>query len=296
LKVGIAGIGKMGAAIATRLAGLGHEVTVWNRTAAKAQALAPAGVKVAATPRELAGGAEIVISILTNAEAIDAAYDGADGMLAADIKGKLFIEMSTVRPVTEKALAAKIRAKNAAMVDCPVGGTVGPARDGKLFGFVGGDAADVARAKPLLDQMCRRVEHVGAIGAGASMKLAINLPLLVYWQALGEALLLCKPLGLDPARVMDILADTSGAPNVLKVRGAALAAALAGKDTGVITFDIDSIRKDLQTMIEEAQALGGTLPVTARALECFDQASREGLGKGDATLLPVRWAKSAARS
>ncbi len=294
LKIGIVGMGKMGSAIATRLAGLGHEVTVWNRTASKALALAQSGVRIAATPRELANHAEIVISILTNAAAIDAAYDGADGLLAGDIAGKLFIEMSTVRPATQKALAARIAARNAAMIDCPVGGTVGPARDGKLFGFVGGAAADVARAQPLLGQMCRRVEHLGPVGSGASMKLAINLPLLVYWQALGEALLLCKPLGLDPAHVMDILADTSGAPGVLKVRGPVIAAALAGKDTGTITFDIDSLRKDLQTMIEEAQALGGTLPVTARALECFDEASRAGLGKGDATLLPVRWANSAS--
>lgn len=295
MKIGIAGIGKMGAAIATRLAGLGHAVTIWNRTAAKAQALTAIGAKVASTPRELAQGAEVIISILTNAAAIDAAFDSRDGMLAADIKGKLFIEMSTVRPVTAQALAAKIAAQGAAMIDCPVGGTVGPARDGKLIGFAGGSAADVARARPVLDQICRRVEHVGPVGSGASMKLAINLPLLVYWQALGEALLLCKPLGLDPARVMDIIGDTSGAPTVLKHRGGAIAAALAGKDTGAITFDIDSIRKDLQTMIEEAQALGGTLPVTARALECFDQASREGFGKGDATLLPVRWANKFAR-
>lgn len=295
LKIGIVGIGKMGAAIATRLAGLGHDVIAWNRTAAKAQALAPAGVKTAATPRELATRAEFIISILTDAKALDAAYEGADGLLAGDVTGKLFIEMSTVRPATEKELAAKINVKNAAMIECPVGGTVGPARDGKLFGFAGGDAADVARAKPLLDQLCRRVEHVGPVGAGASMKLAINLPLLVYWQAFGEALLLCKPLNLDPARLVDIFADTSGGPNMLKVRGSAIAAALAGKDTGAITFDIDSIRKDLHTMLDEARALGGELPVTARALACFDEASREGMGKGDATLLPVRWAKSATR-
>ncbi len=295
LKIGIVGIGKMGAAIAARLAGLGHEVSAWNRTAAKAQALAPSGIKIAATPRELANGVEVVITILTNAEAIDAAYDGKDGLLAGDVKGKLFIEMSTVRPVTEKALAAKVAARQAALIDCPVGGSVGPARDGKLFGFAGGAAADVARAKPLLDQLCRRVEHVGPIGAGASMKLAINLPLLVYWQALGEALVLCKPLGLDPARVMDILADTSGGPNMLKMRGPAIAKALKSEDTGAITFDIDSIRKDLQTMIEEAQALGSTLPVTARALECFDEAARDGLGKGDATLLPARWPGKTAR-
>ncbi|HYK13202.1 MAG TPA: NAD(P)-dependent oxidoreductase [Burkholderiales bacterium] len=295
MKIGIVGMGKMGGALAARLAGLGHELIVWNRTAAKAQSAAPAGATVAATPRGLASSVDIVISILTNAAAIDAAYTGKEGLLAGDVAGKLFIEMSTVRPGTEKALAAKIDAHGAALIDCPVGGSVGPARDGKLIGFVGGAASDVARAKPLLDQMCRRVEHVGPVGAGASMKLAINLPLLVYWQALGEALVLCKPLGLDPARIMDIFADTSGGPNVLKVRGPAIAKALNGQDTGAITFDIDSIRKDLQTMIEEAQSLGGTLPVTARALECFDEASREGLGKGDATLLPVRWTKKAAR-
>ena len=293
MKIGVVGIGKMGAAIATRLLGLGHEVVVWNRSAEKAKAVS--GAKVAATPRELAGDVETIISILTNAAAIDAAYEGADGLLKGDIQGKLFIEMSTVRPQTEKQLAAKARALGAAFIDCPVGGTVGPAREGKLLGFVGGDADDVARARPLLEQMCRRVEHVGPVGSGASMKLAINLPLLVYWQALGEALLLCKPLGLDPARLMNIFADTSGGPNVLKVRGPSIAAALNGGDSGPVTFDVDSIRKDLQTMIEEAQGLGGTLPVTARALECFDQASRDGLGKSDAAVLPVRWSIAAKR-
>jgi len=293
VKIGVVGIGKMGAAIATRLLGLGHEVVVWNRSAEKAKAVS--GAKVAATPRELASDVETIISILTNAAAIDAAYEGADGLLKGDIQGKLFIEMSTVRPQTEKQLAAKARALGAAFIDCPVGGTVGPAREGKLLGFVGGDADDVARARPLLEQMCRRVEHVGPVGSGASMKLAINLPLLVYWQALGEALLLCKPLGLDPARLMNIFADTSGGPNVLKVRGPSIAAALNGGDSGPVTFDVDSIRKDLQTMIEEAQGLGGTLPVTARALECFDQASRDGLGKSDAAVLPVRWSIAAKR-
>ena len=138
--------------------------------------------------------------MLTDAAAIDAAYHGNGGLLGGDVRGKLFVEMSTVRPEVEKALALKLRARGAALIDCPVGGTVGPARDGKLFGFVGGDAADVARAKPVLEQLCRRVEHVGAVGAGASMKLAINLPLLVYYQALGEALSLCRSLVIEPAR------------------------------------------------------------------------------------------------
>jgi 3-hydroxyisobutyrate dehydrogenase len=291
LKIGIVGTGRMGAAIASRLLSLGHEVTVWNRTAEKTKALAAAGAKVAATPAALAAASELVISILTDAEAIAAAYEGADGLLSGEAKGRLFVEMSTVRPGAQRALAEKVRARGAALIDCPVGGTTGPARDGKLLGFVGGDPVDVARAQPVLDQLCRRVEHVGPVGSGASMKLAINLPLLVYWQALGEALLLCRPLGLDPARTMDIFADTSGGPNVLKVRGAALAAELGGGYTGPVTFDIDSIRKDLATMIAEAKALGSRLPVAERALECFDEVSRAGLGGGDSVVLPVYFAR-----
>src|SRR5258708_3209999 len=218
MKIGVAGTGRMGAAIAQRLMTLGHEVTVWNRTIEKTQALAAAGAKVAATPFQAASFSETAITILTDAAAIDTAYHAKDGLLSGNVAGKLFIEMSTVRPETERELAARIREKGAAMMQCAVGGTVGPARDGKLFGFVGGEASDVARARPLLEQLCRRIEHVGPVGAGASMKLAINLPLLVFWQAFGEALALCRSLGLEPAKIVDIFADTSGGPNVLKGR------------------------------------------------------------------------------
>ena len=295
MKIGIAGMGRMGAAIATRLLGLGHEVAVWNRSAEKAHALASAGARVAESPSDLAGQSEIVISILSNAEAVNATYDGAEGLLSGNVAGKLFIEMSTVRPEAERALAGRVRSKGAALIECPVGGTVGPAREGKLFGFVGGNAEDVARAQPLLDQMCRRVEHVGPIGAGASMKLAINLPLLVFWQSFGEALSLCEQLGLDPARLVDIFADTSGGPNVLKGRGPMIVAALQGKDTGPISFNVDLIRKDLRTMIEEAASRGITLPVAASALECFDEAAEEGFNASDAVALPIRWMKRARK-
>jgi len=279
----------MGTAIGERLIGLGHELAVWNRTAEKTRSLAAAGAKVAASPSQLASSSETIITILTDAAAIDAAYRGGNGLLSSDVSGKLFIEMSTVRPGTERALAADIRNRGAVMVECPVGGTIGPARDGKLFGFVGGDAIDVARAKPLLEKMCRRIEHVGPVGAGASMKLAINLPLLVFWQAFGEALALCRPLELDAARLVDIFTDTSGGPSVLKNRGPALAAAIQGRAVGPVTVDVDAMRKDLRTMVEEAESLGTSLPVTARALECYDDASRAGLGRADITGIPVRW-------
>jgi len=210
-------------------------------------------------------------------------------LLEGAVIGKLFVEMSTVRPEVERELAKSVRAKGAFMIDCPVGGTVGPARDGKLLGFAGGSEFDVARARPVLDQLCRRVDHVGAVGAGAAMKLAINLPLSVYWQAFGEALALCKPLGIDPAKLMEIFSETSGGPNVLKGRGPSLAVALKGTPPDPVTFDVDSIRKDLRTMIEEGKSLGRDMPLTARALECYDEASRDGIGAADAVMLTARW-------
>lgn len=280
----------MGAAMAERLMRLGHELTVWNRSPEKTKPLAAAGAKVARTPRDVAGSSELVITILTDASAIAATYNGDSGLLAGDVTGKLFVEMSTVRPEVEEQLAAKVKAKGAGIVDCPVGGSTTPAREGKLLGFVGGEAIDVARAKPVLDQLCRRVEHVGPPGAGARMKLAINLPLLVYWQALGEALFLIKSLGLDPARVIDILIDTSGGPNVLKARGPAIVAALQGKEVAPVTFDVDSICKDLRTMIEEARALGASFPVTESALAAIDEAAKDGLGPKDSALVPARFA------
>jgi 3-hydroxyisobutyrate dehydrogenase len=222
----------MGAAFAARLMEVGHEVTVWNRSAGKTKPLADAGAEVAKTPSELASAVEAIVTILTNSEAMREVYEGPSGLLAGEVKGKLVVEMSTVQPHDEMALAEKVRANGATFVECPVGGTVGPARQGKLLGVAGCAKEDFARAKPLLEQMCRRVEHVGPIGAGASMKLALNLPLMVYYQALGEALVLCRHLGLDNAWLMEFLSDTSGAPAVLKTRGAVIATALDGKDTG----------------------------------------------------------------
>lgn len=290
MRVGVAGLGKMGAAIAARLMECGHDVIVWNRSADKAKPLAAAGAAVASSPADLAAKAEAIVTILTDAAAIDAVYHEPSGLLSGDVKGKLFVEMSTVQPDTEIALASKVRGKGGAFVECPVGGTTGPARQGKLFGFAGGDAADVARAKPLLDQMCRRVEHVGDVGAGAGMKLAINLPLMIYWQALGEALAISRHLKLDPVRVMDIIADTSGASTAVKNRGPNIAAWLAGGDFGAVTFNLDDARKDIRTMIAQGKALGVDLPLIETTLSCFDEASAAGYGQGDGSGQAVYWA------
>jgi 3-hydroxyisobutyrate dehydrogenase len=283
MKIGIAGIGRMGSAIAARLASLGHEMMVWNRSADKARAT---GLPVAATARELAERSEVVISILSDARAVEQVYAE---MLAGSVKGQLFIEMSTVRPGVPRKISSSVKSRGGAFVECPVGGTIGPAREGKLFGFAGGESADVARARPVLEQMCRRVEHVGPVGAGARMKLAINLPLLVYWQALGEALSLVRDLNLEPGRLMDILADTSGAPNMMKNRAATVAGALAGKEPSPVTVNVDTMKKDLTEMVEEIRSLGFPSLVTQAALEGFSRASRAGLGAKDCAMIPVSW-------
>ncbi len=288
MRIGIAGTGKMGSAIARRLASLDHQVTVWNRTKQRAQPLLEAGIAWAATPRELAAQSEAVLTLLTNAQALDEVYLGDEGLLAA-ARGKLLIEMSTVPPAKQQDMARRAAAAGAAYLESPVGGSVGPAKEGKLIAFVGGAEADVARALPLLDQLCKRVEHVGPHGAGETMKLAVNLPLMVYWQTLGEALSLVEPLGLDPQRVIDILADSSGGPNMLKVRGGMIAQALAGQAPPQVTVDVATMRKDVRAMLEEAASRGRSLPLTGETLRNFDRAAQRGLDGADCSQLPVWW-------
>jgi 3-hydroxyisobutyrate dehydrogenase len=294
-KVGVAGLGRMGAAIARRLIDVGHEVVVWNRSADKTRPLVEAGAGVVAKPRDLIDRVETVITILTDADAIDNVYHGPSGLLDADVSGRLFIEMSTVQPKTEVALSEKVRAQGAAFVECPVGGTVGPALNGKLIGVAGASEADFARAKPMLEQLCRRVDRVGTVGAGSSMKLAINLPLAIFWQSFGEAYALCRHLNLDPEWLVEMFADTSGGPNVLRARGKAVALALQSKDPGSATFDCDSIRKDLRTMVAEANTLGFGLPLAERTLAVFDEATGEGWGGKDCTELPAFWSHHVAK-
>jgi 3-hydroxyisobutyrate dehydrogenase len=288
MKLGIACIGKMGAAIAARLIEAGHEVTVWNRTPGKAKAIT--GANVAASPTELAQNTEVVISILTDAAAQDAVYNGPSGLLQGDVAGKLFIDMSTVLPAAEVALAGAVRAKGAAFVECPVGGSTGPARQGKLIGLMGAEPADAARARPILEQLCRRLEHAGPVGSGSVLKFTINLPLMVYWQALGEALAMARSVATDPDRLMDLLSETSGAANVLKVRAPGIASMLKGGPAGPVTFDVDSAIKDMQSMLAEAKSRGIELPLVERTLACYEETRQRRSGSAEISTVSVYWA------
>ena len=291
MKLGIAGIGKMGAAITARLMEAGHDVTVWNRTPEKAKAVS--GAKIAASPMELALNSEVVISILTDAAAQDTVYNGPSGLLRGNVRGKLFIDMSTVLPAAEAALAGAVRAKGAAFVECPVGGSTGPARQGKLIGLIGAEPAEAARARPILEQLCRRLEHAGPVGSGSVLKFTINLPLMVYWQALGEALAMARSVATDPDRLMDLLSDTSGAASVLKVRAPGIASMLKGGSAGSVTFDVDSGIKDMQSMLAEAKSRGIELPLVERTLDCYQETRQQRSGNAEISTVSVYWANRA---
>jgi 3-hydroxyisobutyrate dehydrogenase len=291
MHIGIAGIGNMGSNIGARLIELGHTLTVWNRTAEKTKPLVEAGAKVAASPAELVGAVDAVITILTNAAAIDVVYDGPQGLLSADVKGRLFIEMSTVPPEVQVARGAKVRAKGGAFVECPVSGSVIPARTGKLLGLMGAAPEDAARARPILDQLCRRVQHAGPVGGGALLKLAVNLPLMVYWQALGEQLALCKPLGIDPKDLLDFLSETSGAATVLKQRMPGIVARLKDEPSDIRTFNLDGGIKDVTAMLAEAKKQGLELPLLQQTLACYQDARRTMAGSDEVSNVSAFFAK-----
>jgi 3-hydroxyisobutyrate dehydrogenase len=207
----------MGSAIAERLLAQNHRLTVWNRTPERTRPLIDAGAIRAATPAELVAGNDIVVTCLFDDAAITAVYDGPDGLLAADCAGKLFIDTSTVHAETLRAVAARVEAKGAALLECPVAGAPPMARDGRLMGFVGGREQDLARAQPLLDDLCQKVFLSGPLGSGNRMKLAVNLPLIIYFVALGEALSLVRDLPADPQQIIATLAESPGAANAMKI-------------------------------------------------------------------------------
>ena len=291
MKIGVAGLGAMGAAVAGRHLSLGNEVTVWNRTPDKAKPLADAGAKVVKSPAEVAAASDTVVTLLTDGAAIDAVYNGSNGLLAGDVKGKLFIEMSTVPPKVETDLAPKVRGKGATMVECPVGGSTTPAREGKLLGLMGAEPADAERARPILEQMCRKVVHCGPVGAGAAMKLAINLPLMVAWQAYGEAFAIARSVGWEPQRLLELFVESNGANNALKMRADMIVKMFEGQDPGPTTFSIANAVKDLRTMVATGESLGAEMRATKAALSGFEEAVGAGIGGGDGAQMTVYWSQ-----
>jgi len=284
--VGILGLGKMGRAIAERLEQEGQALVVWNRSPGKAEGLEAA---VATSPAALARDCDVILSILSDDAAIEQVYAGQDGLLSTDLTGKTIVEMTTTAPGTTRALEPKVQAKNGQMLECPVGGTIGPARDGQLLGLAGGTEAAFAVARTVLERITRRLEHLGPMGSGAAMKLAINLPLMIYWGALGEALRLAGKGGIDTDQALSILADSSGAIGAAKKRVGPIGAFLGGQPESTTAFEMSTAIKDMGLM----QALGGgaDVPLISAVLEQAKRAEADGFGTRDASLLAA-WVAS----
>ncbi|MDG4649280.1 NAD(P)-dependent oxidoreductase [Roseibacterium sp. SDUM158017] len=283
-QIGIIGTGRMGTAFATRLVGLGHDVRVWNRTPDRTTRAAEAGASHASTLAELVGASDIVISSLTDKAAIDGVLDGPDGLLAAGMKGKLWIEMSTLLPDQQQALEAKAVAVGGDYLECPVGGTVGPALKGALLGMAGGSQSAWERGKTVLEGLCKRVEHLGPVGSGSAMKLAVNLPLALYWASMGEALSVLKGSGVPPGVAASIMSDSSAGPAVLKNRLDVVVKTLEGEDQPG-TFDINGLRKDLLLALEWASRAGADMTLSTAARDLYEAAVAEGLGGCDGSSL-----------
>ena len=231
--IAVLGTGRMGTAIATRLVARGHEVTVWNRTAERARV---AGTHRAASPAAAAREAEVVITMLTDAKAVEAVLcgpDGAGGALRPDAR---VVEMSTIGPVAVRRLARRLR-----IVDAPVGGSVGAAAAGNLLILAGGAAEDVAAVRPVLDDL-GQVRECGPSGTGAALKLVLNTALVTGVTALADTLEVAAAVGVDRTTALDVLAQSALGRTVERVTGGgAFTVALARKD---LNLAIDALASE----------------------------------------------------
>lgn len=284
--VGIAGTGRMGTAFAKRLIDQGHTVKVWNRSTEKTGEAEKWGAFAVNDLEELPQCDVILIS-LTDAPAV---YSVVNALIKVGVNGGLIVDMSTLLPSEEVALEQQLTSAGCQFVDCPVGGTVGPALKGQLLGMAGGTTSAFQRASPILNDLCKRVEHVGPAGSGARMKLAINLPLAVYWQTLGEAMSLLWQSGIDTETAISLIADSSGGTNVLKNRSQVAIDTFSGQDQQG-TFNVEGLTKDLRLALQLASTEGRSLPVARAVEEIYSQAINDGMGQFDGASIASKVAK-----
>ena len=270
MRVGLAGTGRMGSAVALRLLECGHDVTVHNRTAVHAAPLLAGGAAWADTPADLVAGADVVITVLLDDRAV---LDVYAALLSSGAEGRTFVDMSTVRTATTLRIRDAVEAAGARLVDAPVAGPPQAARAGRLLVLAGGDVEPVA---PLLEAIGRRVVRLGPTGAGATMKLVLMTSMAVYFAGLAEALAIGSQVGLELETMLDVILDSHGAPPVLHDRAPLL---LTGE--GAVGFPVAGVRKDLEAVVATAQDAGVPGATAAAALATFTAASGTAFGERD---------------
>jgi len=276
-RVGFIGLGKMGRPMALNLVAAGFEVTVYNRSPVVAQEVGAKGAGVAGSPRELAAGADIVITMLANESAVEAVLGGDDGALAAARPGQVFVEMSTVGPVAARALGETVAAAGAEMIDSPVSGSVPAATDGTLLALIGGSDEAVGRVAPVLEVLCRAQMHLGPLGSGAAMKVIVNALIGVTNLAVSEGLVLAECLGIGRETAYDVLATSAiASPFVQYKRDAFL-----DPDSAEVFFSVELMQRDLDLALSLAREVKTPLFAGAVASESLSLAAAAGFGQDD---------------
>lgn len=272
LKIGWAGLGNMGTAMAFNILNSGYELTVFNRSKDKEQVLIAAGAISAKSLQDLTSHCDVVFTMLSDDMAVKSVYNETDGLLSGGESGKLFIDMSTVAPETSRHLSRLCKTKQVSFLDAPVSGSVQPARDGKLIILVGGDEQDFEKAKPILDVLGKLALHLGDSGAGSSAKLAINYLLGINIQALAETVLFAEQNGISKENMLTIINEGACGNGIIKLKTPSVLA-----DTFPPAFALKYIVKDLRL----AKGAGLNSPLSNPLLNTFEAAAADGLGEED---------------
>lgn len=276
-RIGFLGLGVMGSAMAERLLGAGFEVAVFNRTPEKAAALAAQGARVASRPAEAARDVDVLLVSVAGERAVRAVLTGEQGALAAAPPGTVVADLSTVAPPEARELAEMVAGAGHRPLDARVLGNGQHARDGGLRFMLGGDAADVAVVRPVLDVLGKDVVHLGGHGTGAAAKVALNLLMGVQLQAVSEAVVLARRAGLSAERMLELIGASGYASPMVRFKSGVMARrAFARAD-----FRLALMRKDLHLALADARRLEVALPATEAACEVLTAGANDGLGELD---------------
>ncbi|WP_059051481.1 NAD(P)-dependent oxidoreductase [Paenibacillus senegalimassiliensis] len=275
-KIGFIGLGTMGAPMAANLLKQGYPVTVYNRTASKAAALASQGASLAATPREAAAGADVIITMVSNDASIAAVYEGPDGVLAGMRPGTTVIDCSTISPALVKKLAADVTALDGAFLDAPVTGSSPAAIDGTLLFMVGGSAEVLASVMDLFETMGKKVLHMGENGSGSVAKLAHNTIVGINNLALAEGFAIAAKSGLPPDLFLELVQLGSAGSKAAELKGRKII-----EHDFTNQFSLALMLKDLKLASALTDGSDIPSPMLSLARSLFQAGQTQGYGEED---------------
>jgi 3-hydroxyisobutyrate dehydrogenase-like beta-hydroxyacid dehydrogenase len=283
MRVAVVGTGRMGSAMARRIAAAGHELTLYNRTWSTAQKLADeGGATTAPTARAAVESADVVVVSLADDAAAAATYDGEDGIVAGLAPGTVVCDTSTVTPEVPRQLAARASERGATLVDTPVSGGVPLADRGELTVLAGADDDTLAKARPVLQTFASTVFALGEVGAGAVMKLVVNSAVHALNVALSEALVLAERAGVDRATTYAVLESSAVAAPYVKYKHDAF----LDPDNAPLVFSLRLVAKDYDLIASLAESVGAAMP-QADASRALIAAAISDSGLGDADMAAV---------